>query len=201
MTNTSFNMALTEVAAAAGVKFALGATHMQRDGLIFLTTTAAQLPELLTWLRDRQGFRHLVMISAADLLEQERFELMYLLHSYTAHEDIGVLVEINRDAPIMESVDHLWAAAGVFQRELFEMYGVRFTGSPRLEEPMMLEDWQQLPPMRRDFDTYKYSQDTFFHRDGRATIDPRQHMAEKLYPEADRVKVNVAEQRQSNQNH
>jgi NADH-quinone oxidoreductase subunit C len=47
----------------------------------------------------------------------------------------------------------------------------------------MLEGWDDIPPMRREFDTKKYSEETYFPRPGRETKDPAEHMKKKLYPD------------------
>jgi NADH-quinone oxidoreductase subunit C len=69
-----------------------------------------------------------------------------------------------------------------YQRELKEMFGIDFQGSPRVNEAFILEGWDNIPPMRRDFDTKKYSEETYFPREGRGTNDPSEYMKQKLYP-------------------
>ena len=56
---------------------------------------------------------------------------------------------------------------------------------------MMLEGWDNIPPMRRDFDTKKYSEETFFPREGRETYDPRKVMEEKSYPKESEIKYEI----------
>jgi len=85
----------------------------------------------------------------------------------------------------MASIHHLWKQAGTYQRELKEMFGIDFPGSPRVDDSFILEGWDNIPPMRRDFDTKKYSEETFFPRPGRESHDPETYMKSKLYPEGD----------------
>jgi NADH-quinone oxidoreductase subunit C len=150
---------------------------------VFLTIEAEKLPTLLTHLRDYENFSHLAFLTAIDWLEENKFQLTYLLHNYKNSSDIGIRVLLDRQNPEMISIHHLWKQAATFQRELHEMYGIQFPGSPGLEEPMILEGWQEIPPMRRDFDTKKYSEETYFPRTGRTTHDPKKYMKDKLYPE------------------
>jgi NADH-quinone oxidoreductase subunit C len=91
-------------------------------------------------------------------------------------------VEISRKEPEMITLHHLWKQVSAYERELKEMFGIRFPGSPRQHESFVLEGWQEIPPMRRDFDTLKYSIETFFPRPGRQTHDPKTYMRNKLYP-------------------
>ena len=120
-------------------KFNVLESKVQRKDLTFVTLDSSQAVQELTCLRDTEGFRHLVMISAVDYIEQDTFQLTYLLHNYRNHTDIGIRVNLDRDNPVMTSIHHLWAAAQVYQRELKEMYGIDFPGSPHIDEPMMLE--------------------------------------------------------------
>ncbi len=159
-----------------------------RPDLAFVTIPEEMALSALTWLRDRAGYRHLVLVSAVDRIERERFQLTYLLHSYETRTDIGVRVEIDRSEPVMESIHHLWAGAQVYQRELKEMFGIDFPGSPRVDEPFILEGWREIPPMRRDFDTRKYSLETYFPREGRSTVDPAERMAGERYPREEKIK-------------
>jgi NADH-quinone oxidoreductase subunit C len=64
------------------------------------------------------------------------------------------------------------------------MFGIDFPGSPGVDESFILEGWQEIPPMRKDFDTAAYSEKTFFPREGRKTDDPKEYMKEKLYPDS-----------------
>jgi NADH-quinone oxidoreductase subunit C len=163
-------------------KFEIANFYEQRENLFFLEIKKEHLVSFLTYLRDIQKFTHLVMVTAVDWLEKEQFQLTYLLHNYNDNCDIGVKVMIDRNQPIMESIHHLWKQGRVYQRELHEMFGIDFPDSPGVYEPMILEGWQEIPPMRRDFDTKKYSDETYSHRP-RENYEPEQFMKEKLYPE------------------
>lgn len=191
MENTIKNMA---------TKFKVHKEDAQRENLIFITLDKEEVVPAVTYLRDYEGYRHLVLISAVDYIERNVFQLTYLLHNYRTHSDIGIRVEIDRDNPVMDSIHHLWAAASVYQRELKEMFGFDFPGSPRLDEPFALEGWDAMPPMRRDFDTKKYSQETYFPREGRKTFDPKKVMERKLYPTETEVKYEIKKIVRDNRN-
>ncbi len=137
---------------------------------------------LIRELRDREGYTHLNFMTAIDYIEQGIFTLVYMLHNYDTNTSLAVHVDIGRDNAEMTSIHTLWAQAWTYQRELREMYGIRFPGSPRLDEDFCLEGWDQIPPMRREFDTVAYCEQTFTSRDGRATENPREHMHEVIFP-------------------
>ena len=139
---------------------------------------------LLTHLQAIHGYTHLAFFTAVDRIEDGVFELLYLVHNYHLRHDLGVIVEVPRegDGCTMDTVHHLWPAAATYQREMREMFGVAFPGCPRVEENFALEGWDELPPMRRDFDTREYSERVYYARPGRKTHDTREHMKEKIYP-------------------
>lgn len=158
----------------------------QRNDLVFITVSQAQAVSAVTHLRDRANFTHLVILTAVDWLEDGLFQLTYLLNNPRKKVDIGVRVMIDREKAQMESIHHLWPAAATYQRELREMFGISFPGSPRVNETFILDEgWDGPPPYRRDFDTLRYSEETYFPRPGRTTNDPAEYMKSKLYPEVD----------------
>ncbi len=162
------------------------APRVSRDDLAFISVPKKNAVEAVMWMRDHGGFTHLVMISCVDRIEDGVFELVYLLNSPGEKIDIGICVEISRDSAVMESMHHLWAGVRVYQREMHEMFGIDFPGSPGVEVPMILEGWDDIPPMRRDFDTLEYAERTYYPREGRFTSDPATEMEKRSYPlEAD----------------
>lgn len=162
--------------------FTITVKKRQRNNLYFITTGKEQAIPVITYLRDYEGFSHFVMLSVADWIEEGEFELMYLLNNPVKKIDVGVCVRIARENASMYTAHHLWEQIWSYQRELKEMYGIDFPGSPRVDESFLLEGWDQIPPMRREFDTLKYAEETYFPRPGRETHDPATYMKQKLYP-------------------
>jgi NADH-quinone oxidoreductase subunit C len=163
--------------------FGLTGFTEQKPGLGFVTVTRAQLRPLLLHLRDREGFTHLVLLTAVDWIEDGQFQLTYLLNDRARARDIGVRLMLPRDGASMDSIHDLWPTAATYQRELREMFGIDFPGSPRVDEDFILEGWADLPPYRRDFDTLQYAHEAYAERPGRETRDPASYMKEKLYPD------------------
>lgn len=159
-------------------QFPLGPITEQRSDLAFVTVERNVLRPLLTHLRDREGFTHLVLLTAVDWIEEGLFQLTYLVHDRRRGRDVGLRVLVPRDAAEMDGVHDLWPTAATYQRELREMFGIRFPGSPRIDEEFILEGWIDLPPYRRDFDTKAFAEEAFTHRPGRETHDPATHMRE-----------------------
>lgn len=165
------------------VKFKIIEIEEQRKDLSFITILKEQAISLITYLRNIKEYKHLVLLTAVDWIEDNKFQLTYLLNNPEKKSDIGVKVLIDRENPEMESIHHLWKQAKTYQRELREMFGINFPGSPKVEEPFILEGWTDIPPYRKDFDTKKYSEETYFPRPGRSSNDPATYMKQKLYPD------------------
>ena len=163
--------------------FPLGEWDERRDDLAFVTVRRDILRPMLQHLRDREGFTHLVILTAVDWIEEGDFQLTYLLHNRNEPADLGVRIRIPRDGASMESIHDLWPTAATYQRELREMFGIDFPESPRVNEDFILEGWHAAPPYRREFDTLKYAEDTYVERPGRGTRDPVEFMKQQLYPD------------------
>lgn len=157
--------------------------YIQKNNhLAFITVEKEQAIALVTYLRDYRKFTSLTLLTAVDWLEDGLFQLTYLLNNPAELTEIGVRVMIDREEATMESAHHLWENMATYQRELREMFGINFPGSPRIEENFILEGWDNLPPYRRDFDTKEYTENTYFPRPGRESNDPATYMKSKMYP-------------------
>jgi NADH-quinone oxidoreductase subunit C len=143
-----------------------------------------RLRDALQWLRDRAGYAHLAFATAVDLIEEGVFRMTWTVHNYGTGHDLMVHADLDRSAPVAETMHDLWGQAWTYQREMKEWFGIDFPGSPRVDEEFVLEGWQGPPMMRRDFDSLAYSDATYAARPGRETKDPATHMRERLYPEA-----------------
>lgn len=153
------------------------------DGQVFLSLDAPKLVPLLASLKANHGFTVLVIYTAVDWIEEGKFQLTYIVNNPKTKQDLGIRIYISRENATMDSIHHLWKHAATFQREMKEMFGINFPGSPRLNDPFILEGWDNIPPMRKEFDTKKYSEETYFPRPGRETNDPSAFMKKKLYPD------------------
>ncbi len=107
------------------------------------------------------GFKHFVALTCVDWIKDGEFELLYHLFSYESREDVFLSVRIPRDAPIMKTLRHLFPQIETYEREIHEMFGVEFEGNDRLGE-FILEDWDDMPPMRKDFDTEEYAKRKYY---------------------------------------
>ena len=174
--------AVRTVIDALFLRFGVSGLEEKNAYQAFLRVEKDEAVSVITHLKEIAAYTHLSFLTTVDQIERGKFELLYMLHSYEKNHDLGIIVDVDRENSEMDSIHHLWPAAETYQRELREMYGVIFPGSPRLYEDFALEGWEELPPMRRDFDTKEYSEKTYYARPGRSSTDTREHMKKKLYP-------------------
>ncbi len=131
--------------------------HQERR--VHIIVEKERVKEIARFLKDN-GFRHLSFITCVDWIDEGKFELVYGLYSYEEKIVVLVKTKIDRDNPKQETLLPLWDQAQTYEREIHEMFGVYFDGNPGLT-PFILEDWEGIPPMRKDFDSRKYSQTTY----------------------------------------
>jgi NADH-quinone oxidoreductase subunit C len=90
-------------------------------------------------------------VTCADFYPREpRFELAYHLLSIPHKERVRLKVKLSGDDPVIESVVPVWPSANFFEREIFDLFGIRFLGHPHLRRIMMPEDWEG-HPLRKDY--------------------------------------------------
>ena len=114
---------------------------------------------ILSALKD-SGLDHFVALTCIDLIKEGKFGLVYHLWSYGSRSHVFVRTKVDRKAPSIDSVYDIYRPAITYEREIKEMFGVDFPGNPRLTQ-FILEDWEGIPPMRKDFDLRGYAKETF----------------------------------------
>ncbi|RLD43800.1 MAG: NADH-quinone oxidoreductase subunit C [Bacteroidetes bacterium] len=139
---------------------------VKRERRIEVSVSKKLIPSVLSYVKDQLGFTHMSHMSCVDWLEDEHFELIYILWSPELKVQLLIKTLINRENPSIENVDMIWGQLNTYQREIREMFGIQFTGMIGKEE-FILEDWDEMPPMRRDFDTAEFIKEAYFERPGR----------------------------------
>ncbi len=86
---------------------------------------------------------------------EPRFEVIYHLLSIQNKERIRLKVRLNSSSPAVESITPVWPGANYFEREVFDLFGIRFTGHPYLRRILMPEDWEG-HPLRKDYPVEGY---------------------------------------------
>ena len=116
--------------------------HVQGQGILKVLT------ELKT-----DGFNFLADLTAIDNLTLggfERFAVSYHLLSHKTTERVTVKAYISEEKPSLPSVESLWKTADWQEREVFDLYGIRFEGHPNLIRIMNPDDFEGYP-LRKDY--------------------------------------------------
>ena len=79
-----------------------------------------------------------------------RFEVVYHLYSLSHNHRVRVKTPVEEDDPVVPSVVPLWPIANWFEREVWDMFGIRFDGHPDLRRLLMYEEFQG-HPLRKDY--------------------------------------------------
>jgi len=136
--------------------------------------TADKLVELCKYLKyDRDlEFNFLSMITAVDYMrtKEKRFEAVYSLFSIIHHHRIMLKVAVNEDEKV-PSLTPLWDTANFQEREVFDMFGIVFSGHPDLKRILMDDDWVGYP-QRKDF-PLTYETPEFTHNRDKITLDDK----------------------------
>jgi NADH-quinone oxidoreductase subunit C len=84
-------------------------------------------------------------------------EVVYNLYSIPFNHHLMIKVIVPRENPEVDSVSSIWRGADWYEREAFDMYGIKFIGHPDLRRILMPADWEGFP-LRKDYkhqDTYR----------------------------------------------
>jgi NADH-quinone oxidoreductase subunit C len=128
-------------------------------GEILLWIAPSRIAAVCRFLRDEQGFERLSGITAIDRYPVEpRFEVLYLLHSLSRNLRLKLKVALPSSSCEVDSVTAVWPGAAWYERETFDLFGIRFNGHPDLRRILMPDSWDG-HPLRKDFPVHghKYS--------------------------------------------
>jgi NADH-quinone oxidoreductase subunit C len=102
------------------------------------------------------GYNFLEDVTAVDWFPSSpRFQLSYHIVSHTYKERIRLRVMVDGDTAAVESITSVWPSANFYEREVFDLFGIRFEGHPNLRRIMMPDDWQG-HPLRKDYPVEGY---------------------------------------------
>jgi NADH-quinone oxidoreductase subunit C len=116
---------------------------------------AGWLLEVLRFLRDRRGFAMLAELGGTDYLKYpeprpHRYEVHYVLRNLDTNERLVVKAGVDDPEPTLPTVVPLWLGADWMEREVFDMYGIRFEGHPDLRRILMPDEFTAFP-LRKDY--------------------------------------------------
>lgn len=107
--------------------------------------------EVFGFLKSELGFEFLMDITAVDYIGREpRFEIVYHLYSFKNNNRLRVKVGVPESEAVVDSLMPLWSGANWFEREVYDMFGIKFSGHPDLRRILMYDEFQG-HPLRKDY--------------------------------------------------
>jgi NADH-quinone oxidoreductase subunit C len=126
-------------------------TGKHEFGELTLEIAPAKIASICGFLKYDQQFVRLSTVTAVDRCPAEpRFEVVYHLHSIVRNERVRLKCRLMGESPAIESVTSVWRSANWYEREVFDLFGIRFDNHPNLRRIMMPDDYEG-NPLRKDF--------------------------------------------------
>ena len=165
MTDTGKNNDKQAVLAAHADNRAVAALTLQLPGAILdakfdrqeLSLTIAR-ESIIAACRTLQtaGYTFLADVTCVDWYpNQPRFQIVYHLLSLALKQRVRLSVRVEEGDLSVDSITPVWPAANFYEREIFDLFGVRFGGHPNLRRLLMPEEFQG-NPLRKDFPVEGY---------------------------------------------
>jgi|SRR6266849_6389550 len=122
-------------------------TYLGQD---YMVVDRSLIPEILQVLRDQEQFDYCVDITAVHYPSREKpFEVVWILYSFARNERIRVKTLI-ADGEALPSSVPVWPTANWIEREVYDMFGIRFEGHPDLKRILLPEGWKG-HPLRKEY--------------------------------------------------
>jgi NADH-quinone oxidoreductase subunit C len=122
-------------------------THLGQN---YMVVDRSLIPEILQILRNEEQFDYCVDITAVHYPKREKqFDIVWVLYSFPRNERIRVKTQIADGESIASSVP-IWRTANWLEREVFDMFGIKFDGHPDLKRILLPDGWKG-HPLRKDY--------------------------------------------------
>lgn len=126
-----------------------------RPHRVIIAVKPETIVEAAKYLKQEFGFDMATSVSGVDFLKENRMEVAYFVASISRKSNVKVFLELKtiipRDNPVIPSLFTVWPAVEFHESENWEMLGIIFEGHPGLRRVLLPEDWDEIPPMRKDF--------------------------------------------------
>jgi len=148
-------------ALADSINQALGLEQAVTPETDTLVVAREHLVEVARYLRDELNYDMLSNVTGVDYLgrEGDRFEVVYHLYSYSQPEKPGLVVKARapEEDPEIPSLYYLWKTCYLQEREIYDLYGINFTGHPNMKRILLWDDFHG-HPMRKDYEEAYYEE-------------------------------------------
>jgi NADH-quinone oxidoreductase subunit C len=131
-------------------KYGSGVEPLTYLGQNYMVVDRSLIPEILQVLRNEEQFDYCVDITAVHYPQREKqFDVVWVLYSFARNERIRVKTQIADGESIASSVP-IWPTANWLEREVFDMFGIKFDGHPDMKRILLPDGWKG-HPLRKDY--------------------------------------------------
>lgn len=150
------NAALQTILAKTKDRYEVLNVDIVMENQVSLDIEKGDVHSLLSFLR-AEGWRQLSMLTCVDWIAEGEFQLVYILMNWDIPVRIQVRTRIVRDDPKFLTITNIYPGAKYYERDVHEFFGVVFEGNDDALKQLFLENWDDIPPLRKDFDSRAYS--------------------------------------------
>jgi NADH-quinone oxidoreductase subunit C len=131
-------------------QYGSGVEPLAHLGQNYMVVDRSLIPEILQILHNDEQFDYCVDITAVHYPKREKqFDVVWVLYSFPRNERIRVTTRIADGESLPSSVP-IWAAANWLEREVFDMFGIKFDGHPDMKRILLPDGWKG-HPLRKDY--------------------------------------------------
>ncbi|MDE7410714.1 MAG: NADH-quinone oxidoreductase subunit D [Paramuribaculum sp.] len=124
----------------------------EQDDTLLVNIPDAKWHQLATQLKENSELAFDFLVTIVGMDWKDKMGCIYYLTSTTHNHHVSVKVTTdNREEPVLHSVSDLWAIAGMFEREVYDFFGIVFVGNNDLRRLFLSVDWNGFP-LRKDYD-------------------------------------------------
>jgi NADH-quinone oxidoreductase subunit C len=131
-------------------KYGSGIEPLSYLGQNYMVVDRSLIPEILQVLRNEEQFDYCVDVTAVHYPKREKqFDVVWVLYSFARNERIRVKTQIADGESIASSVP-VWPTTNWLEREVFDMFGIKFDGHPDMKRILLPDGWKG-HPLRKDY--------------------------------------------------
>lgn len=155
MTNSTNNMAKTLIDDITSRYDVLGSELLDETQVTF-DVEILSVHSILSYLKSA-GWDQLSILTCVDWIDEGKYQLVYILFNWDKPVRVQLRAKVERPTPKVQTIMHIFPGAKYYERDVHEFYGVEFEGNPDSYKQLFLENWDDIPPLRKDFISKEYS--------------------------------------------
>ena len=139
-------------------QYGSGVEPLTYVGQNYFNVDRSLIPDILRQLRDEEHFEYCVDLTAVHYPTREKqFDVVWILYSFARNERIRVKAMVTEGQSVPSSVE-IWPTTNWLEREVFDMFGIRFEGHPDLKRILLPDGWKG-HPLRKDYGIIQQDKD------------------------------------------